>query len=212
MTHLMKERFNLSELHQTRSSVDRGGLVEYHMRDRKPNLFAIRSQKRRSSNDGIHPGASSLLRGPRVGVEVKVGLGLSGFGVRHLVEHDRLVPEGGSEGRFFNFHVEQAFDEVKKPNHHLGEGEVWPEFLLVEVVLVLPHLLRVVPDIPLLQRILDLELVSCERVQLLMLLLRGVERSRAKVFEEAERLGQGRHFACQRDIRVVIVAEKGRFL
>lgn len=80
----------------------------------------------------VHPCTAALLSRARVGVEVKVRLGLPSD--RHREKAHVWVPHSGETVCGDHVHIKEALDKGKQAVEDVGEGKVWAQLLVADVV------------------------------------------------------------------------------
>mmetsp|Transcript_42196 Transcript_42196/g.90006 ORF Transcript_42196/g.90006 Transcript_42196/m.90006 type:complete len:303 (+) Transcript_42196:857-1765(+) len=131
---LVEERGHFREGHQRRLAVDWWRAVAGEVGD----WDAVEDGGLADAD--THPGAATLVLGPRVGVEVEGGDVLLAARVEDAEELHVWVPSGHALARLDNVDVEKALAEAEEAVQHVREREVGAEllFLKAEELLRLP--------------------------------------------------------------------------
>mmetsp|Transcript_2868 Transcript_2868/g.9887 ORF Transcript_2868/g.9887 Transcript_2868/m.9887 type:complete len:279 (-) Transcript_2868:980-1816(-) len=205
VAELVEEGLHLPEGHQRGSIPDGRALVAHHVGHREADLRALWGQDLAPAHDLVHPRAAALLLWPGVRIVVEVRLWLSVLG--DLEEPDVLVPDWRHAVRGLHLDAEELVHQVEEPLHHLREGEVGPEDLVVHVELGLTHPLSPKVHVPVLELIVKPVLLG-EGLDLLHVLLGRVVARHPELLKKLVRLVQRCHLSGQRDVRVALVAQQ----
>ena len=142
----MEEGLNLTECHQRWIISNRRGLVTNHMCDREANIILTFSKQFGLAAHFIHPCSSTFLCWTRVGIQVKVSLGLSIFS--HLKEAYIFVPHRDHSVSCYNVHTIEPVGELEKPIQNIWQGKIGSQFLIADRVLGFLQAFCPVRDIP----------------------------------------------------------------
>mmetsp|Transcript_32916 Transcript_32916/g.72706 ORF Transcript_32916/g.72706 Transcript_32916/m.72706 type:complete len:347 (-) Transcript_32916:991-2031(-) len=206
---LVEQRLDLAEGHETGLVADGGDLVAHHVRHWQTHIAALGGKQAALSHHLCHPGTSTLLSGPAVGIEEEVCLGTAVL--EHLEEAHVLVPHGGEAVHRLDLHTKQAVGQLEQALQHVGQGKVGPELLLVDVVASLTQPLSPEGHVPPLHILLK-ALQLGELADLLQVLAGGADGGGPQLLKQALGPLQRRHLGRHGQLSKVVEAQQLRLL